>query len=479
MLDVPNRKESDIQDSANIAKEELLEHAPPNFQWGRFPEAEAFINKHLQRFLAGHSFAAQLAQRMRDESSTLFANWVDHVIVPQQDADSDQMESEFGFQIEHVEASQGETVYWHPHAYFPRVILKTDISDPSAAIKVESIDDFFISHQLSLPIKGAVLSAYRVARLPRGDCQLLITERRGYRGYLPQAQSDPAAYLAAREAWMTRQRKFDDNQLGMRTALRLAQKLAQDLGPDLACHIVFECERAYWQKRNTAACVQKLRQDHLGLGWANHDHHTFRSSRVFFPALIRIFKTLGFKLRERYYAGAEAGWGAQIVEQPACGIIVFADLDLMPEDTPVDFASTTLPPTQKLGTVGLWCALHGDSMLQAGMHHLEAQFDFEGMKNYLESAGLRMMEPFSNFSYLKQAFSKGEIWPVEERRLQDLLHDGKITQEQYERYQREGAIGSHLENLQRTEGYKGFNQKNVSTIIQATDPRLHHLVHDA
>ena len=458
---------------------DVLEHAPANFQWGRFPDAEAFIEKHLQRFLGTHAFASQLSRRMRDETSTVFSNWVDHLIIPQQDVESDQLELEFGFRIENVEASQGETVYWHPHAYFPRVILSTNVSEPSAAIKVESIGDFLISHQLSLPVEGAVRSGYRIARLRHGDCELLITERRGYRGYLPQSHSDPVAYLVAREAWMTRQRKFEDDQTGMRATFQLAQKLAQDLGPDLACHIVFECERAYWQKRNTAACVQKLRQDQLGLGWANHDHHTYRSSRTFFPILVHIFKVLGFKLRERYYAGAEAGWGAQIVEQPACGIIIFADLDLTPEDTSVDFASTALPPTQKLGTIGLWCALHGESMLQAGMHHLEAQFDFASMRNYLESAGLRMMEPFSDFSYLKQAFSKGEMWPVEERRLQALLEQGKITQEQRQCYSREGAIGSHLENLQRTEGYKGFNQKNVSTIIQATDPRLQHLVHDA
>jgi len=28
-----------------------------------------------------------------------------------------------------------------------------------------------------------------------------------------------------------------------------------------------------------------------------------------------------------------------------------------------------------------------------------------------------------------------------------------------------------MENLQRREGYKGFNQKNVSNIIKRTDPR--------
>ena len=41
------------------------------------------------------------------------------------------------------------------------------------------------------------------------------------------------------------------------------------------------------------------------------------------------------------------------------------------------------------------------------------------------------------------------------------------------KFLREGAIGSHLENLQRREGYKGFNQQAVSAIIAATDPRLH------
>jgi len=34
-----------------------------------------------------------------------------------------------------------------------------------------------------------------------------------------------------------------------------------------------------------------------------------------------------------------------------------------------------------------------------------------------------------------------------------------------------GAIGSHLKNLQRNGGFKGFNQHAVSIIIAETDPR--------
>ncbi len=34
-----------------------------------------------------------------------------------------------------------------------------------------------------------------------------------------------------------------------------------------------------------------------------------------------------------------------------------------------------------------------------------------------------------------------------------------------------GAAGSHRENIDRREGYKGFNKKNVSVIIRDTDLR--------
>src|SRR5438874_2497634 len=83
---------------------------------------------------------------------------------------------------------------------------------------------------------------------------------------------------------------------------------------------------------------------------------------------------LGFQKRERYYAGAEAGWGAQTSEQSTTGIVVFADVDLLPEETHIDFSTNKLPPAAGLGTVGLWVGLHGESFLEAGMHHLEARF---------------------------------------------------------------------------------------------------------
>jgi hypothetical protein len=223
-----------------------------------------------------------------------------------------------------------------------------------------------------------------------------------------------------------------------------------------------------------AAQIQKRRQDQLGLGWGNHDHHTFRCSREHFVDLIEFLLKLGFQKRERYYAGAEAGWGAQISEQPIAGIVVFADVDLMPEETQIDFSTQKLPPAPRLGTVGLWVGLHGESFLEAGMHHLEARFDFNLLRDQLKGCGINTMKPFSDFEFLRQAFTEGERWQVRRERADRLFTARLITHEQFDKFIKEGAIGSHLENLQRHGGFKGFNQKSVSVVIAATDPRKSH-----
>jgi hypothetical protein len=81
------------------------------------------------------------------------------------------------------------------------------------------------------------------------------------------------------------------------------------------------------------------------------------------------------------------------------------------------------------------------------------------------------MKPFSDFEFLRQAFTEGERWRVKPERVAALRARGMITSEQADAFLRDGAIGSHLENLQRKGGFKGFNQKSVSAIIAATDPR--------
>jgi hypothetical protein len=457
----------------------LLESPPTEnakaFDWPLCYEAERTLGNWLGTFLKLNSFAARLAQRMRDETGTEFFEWIDHLVVPPQHADE---LHRVGFIEEEVDAPADTTVLWHPCAMMPRVLLRDEKSPNSApaevSIRPEMLVDFLAAQNLDAPIEGAFGARLRRALVSeQNGTKLLAIERLGHRGFVVREPTPEFVMraLRARELWRTRKRDFADDALGVKHAFDRLEAVLALVGRDAACDLFFAEERRFWEARNRAARIQKHRQDLLGLGWGNHDHHTFRSSREHFADLIEFLLRFGFQKRERYYAGAEAGWGAQISEQAIAGIVVFADVDLMPHETQIDFSTQRLPPARKLGTVGLWCGLHGDSFLQAGMHHLEARFDFALLRDQLAREGVNTMKPFSDFEFLRQAFTEGERWPVRSARVQALLAQGLITQAQADGFLRDGAIGSHLENLQRKGGFKGFNQKSVSAIISATDPR--------
>jgi hypothetical protein len=465
--------------------------AETNFAWKRWPETEAFVDGLIRRALEGNAFAAALGDRMRDETGTRFVDWVDHLTIAAPGEIARRLEG-LGYRRESRSYAVGVPVFGHPGGIFPRLAVAraagsdgADVTVTSVAIKVESVAAFSGAHNLGLEIQGYPMGPYRAAEVPGDATTLRVVERRGYDGFEPfpgdmaqEGRMRPHAArdaLAAREVWQARRRRFDDDGEGMKETRATLDRVIDLAGSrDLACHLVFEVERDFWQARNRAAQVQKARQDRLGLGWANHDHHTFRCSRRYFPQTIAMFERLGFTLRERFHAGAHAGWGAQVLEHPTTGIVIFADLDLAPDEATHDFAHDPLPDLPRPGTVGLWVALHGESLLDAGMHHLEAQFEFDALRDGLRAeADIETMAPFSDFPFLRQAFTVGERWRVSRQRADRALRNGWIDADQHARFLREGAIGSHLENLQRREGYKGFNQQAVSAIIAATDPRLH------
>jgi hypothetical protein len=448
------------------------------FDWPLCYEAENLVLRYLEAFQSQFAFAAGLASVMRDATGTLFIDWVDHLVM------SPVVEPELravGYLPEHgVEVPAGQRAFWHPEAMLPRVLLNETGPESraplSVALRVDSIADFFAIHALRFHPHGAPMTRYRKATMTQaeGGPEFAVVERRGYRGYVPveHAPAASGALLKAHELWRTRDRYPDGDSFQQTHAL--LDELVSRVGRDAACHVVFAEERLYWERRNRAGQIQKRRQDRLGLGWSNHDHHTFRSSREHFVDLMKALEKLGFERRERYYAGAQAGWGAQILEQPVEGIVAFCDVDLEPHETEIDFSRLGLPPSKRLGTIGLWVGLHGESFLGAGMHHLECRFDYPLLREQLAAENVNTMNPFSDLPFLKQAFTEGERWPVPRDRAERLLQRGLIDRAQFDKFVTEGAIGSHLENLQRKGGFKGFNQKSVSVIIQATDPRAQH-----
>jgi len=460
--------------NSNIDSEEPIE-----FDWPLAYEAENLLRRFVRSFLEQNEVARRLAGEMQDRTGTDFYEWVDHFSL---DAEQAEELRDVGLVQEAVEAPNNTEVYYHPRAMMPRILLKSGGSSSgvpsSLAVRTESLVDFTAKQNLLSAIDGAFGAGLRQAVVSeKANHRFLAVERLGYRGFLldPPKPGRVEAVVRVRELWRGRKRDFSNDADGVAHALDLQKQAIRLVGPAVACDLYFAEERSYWELRNHAGRIQKRRQDSLGLGWGNHDHHTFRSSRRFFADLIEFLLRFGFQKRERYYAGAEAGWGAQILEHLTTGITVFADVDLMPEETGIDFSVERLPDAPRLSTVGLWCGLHGDSFLQAGMHHLEARFDFSLLRDQLAAEGVTTMKPFSDFAFLKQAFTEAERWQVNVERVKAMLAKKLITEQQADSFMKNGAIGSHLENLQRKGGYKGFNQKSVSVIIEATDPRALHL----
>ncbi len=448
-----------------------------NPHWSPQPHAAHVIAELVAALLTRSPFANGMAQRMRTHSATDITAWLDHLAL-HPDAQREAAWISAGFVAE--AQAPGLVAYRHPGGRFPALVADRSLAPETlvAAMQVESVDEARAAWGGDQPT-GTLGSQCRRVRLSSGPGWAVdAVERHGWSGFAePLAEQTNNTtprqvdlVLRHQEALRNRPRRGDPVQLFTDLRQRIEQAV-NDLGRDEACVRFFAAERDYWQQRNRAARIQRGRQDALGLGWANHDHHTYRSSRRWFSELISLLGLLGLHCRERFHAGAEAGWGAQVLEQPNTGIVVFADVDLTPEEVSGDLGRIALPELPRLGTVGLWCALHGEALLDAGMHHLECTFLHDELTNQLTGLGVAMMKPFTDLPQLKQAFTVGEHWPVAPARLHDLVQRGVLTVEQAEGFRHHGALGSHLENLERRDGYKGFNQRGVSHIIAGTDPR--------
>jgi hypothetical protein len=435
----------------------------------------------VQRALAALHEAARLATQLHDLTGTRILDWIDTLSISA--ADEAELRAA-GFVEVDQDPAPFERVWVHPGGQFPRIVQAAS-APMQLWLACEDIVDFCARHAggadvaagpMDGPvINGAPLSLLRKARIAAGPAaELWIVERCGGTGYAV-APADASRTLAAAqvlERFRCRRRSAGSDQAGFAHARALIDEAIAAVGVDQACALFFRAEREAWQRRNHAAQVQRARQDRLGLGWANADHHTYRSSRAPFAELIAMLERLGFQRRERFYAGREAGWGAQVLFQPRAGVVVFADVDLSPDEVLADFAHQPLPERDTLGTVGLWCALHGEAFLQAGLHHLACRSDFTTLRDQLvRVSNIAQMPPFTDFPHLKQAFTTGERWPVDPGRIDALAHGGRISAAQASAFRAEGAIGSHLESIERNAGFQGFNQTGISEIIAATDPR--------
>ena len=414
------------------------------------------VGRLIAAACAASPAADHLGKCLVAETGTRLADWIDSITVPATAMDMGQLQACGFLPDPHPDASGA---WRHPGGRLPRIISGTTWRLTLAA------DDLSVCRQAlgagDMPIPGPGPTQTRLFSSP--GAEVWACSRQGF-----YRSEQTAQWYALLSSWRVR---GEIPAAAYARGHRLLLQAVDALGSATACDLFFAAERDRWQRRNHAAAAQKWRQDRFGLGWANTDHHTFRSSRRHFRDLIHALEMLGLQCRERFHAGAEAGWGAQVLEHPQTGVVVFADVDLAPDEIAGDIAHVGLPEQQRLGTVGLWCALHGDSFLDAGLHHLACLGDFDQLQHVVQTHGDGCMAPFSTKPYLHQAFTTGEMWPVATDRLAPLVQTGAIDQATAERIARDGARGSHLELIERNDGFKGFNQHGVSHIITATDPR--------
>ena len=433
--------------------------------WKVEEEAEHFLGKIMQKAYEecpeAHSFALRLqyalAVRLRDI--------LDHITFDNRGMIPDLLAHGWNEKTE-------EGIYRNESGLFPAFVYHE--GPRKVAFKVEFIDDFLEANHLQHTVLGQAGSQLRMAKIFEGDTAFWAVERHGTTSFSVQAQSEETIQRAAhyQHLFRTRRRKYQDAIEGLEDTEKLVTAAVEEIGADWSCDLFLRAEREYWMSRNQAGRTQKARQDTFGIGWANQDHHTFDSSRQYFYLTIRILEKLGFECRELFYAGAGAGWGSQILEQPVLQSVIFADIDLAPEELDIDFAHNEhIQPLYPLRRAGLWCAMHGESILEAGLNHLECMYDSKRFNEIFAGLNIAMMAPFSDFPHLYQALTVGEWWPVEPEKIDVLESEGHISKEVAEDFRKYGAIGSHFENLERNNGFKGFNQPGIDGILRVIDPR--------
>ena len=61
------------------------------FDWALFPKAESYLQSELDKVLSRHNSAATLVNEVQQKTSTRIFDWVDHLVVPLDEVDADDL----------------------------------------------------------------------------------------------------------------------------------------------------------------------------------------------------------------------------------------------------------------------------------------------------------------------------------------------------------------------------------------------------
>ena len=432
--------------------------------WIPQPVAEAALDSWLTTALSSNAAAAAYAMRLHTTAGVRLRDIVDHIAV----AAAEQLR-----EAEAVGWNEAEPGIWrNPDGMFPPLVRSTG---DAVWLRVESAAVFVAANAPGTRIAGEAHAPLRQALAFPGEVEVGVIERNGVPGFtaLPHDAAEIRNARVHLNAFRARRRQFDSVALGLVHTEALVDAAVADLGPHRACDLWLKAEREFWLGRCPAGRIQAARQNAAGIGWANIDHHTYDGSRAHFAATVRILEKLGYEVRELLYAGELAGWGSQVLEQPVIGSTIFADVDLAPEELAIDFAHQPLPELPRHKRAGLLSALLGESILEAGLNHVAALYDQRSLRAQLGERGLTMMAPFTDWPHLYQELTHGDWAAVDPARVDALQAAGHIGPKEAERLRLDGSIVTHLENIERNDGFKGFNRDGIDSVLRKLDPRAY------
>ena len=288
----------------------------------------------------------RFGDRLRQQTGTRLIDWVDHFALPASDCLESRLE-QTGF-LPHDHVRYG--VWDHPGGLFPQVVTHPN---PTwrLAVRVESVADFLAAQGLEprhTRLKASRSRHFeRLASERHSEFEFWVVERHGYRGW--ETSELTSGHV---EAVLDYDRGVWAAVAALRRSLStVSQRLANWSAPPSPIWgpaVPPTCSSRPNAATGPAAIAppDSKMPARMPLVWAGPTTittPTAAAANTFCP-LIGSLEDLGLVCRERFYAGREAGWGAQVLEQEESQVVVFADVDLSAAEVCDDFAHAPLSP---------------------------------------------------------------------------------------------------------------------------------------
>jgi hypothetical protein len=128
---------------------------------------------------------------------------------------------------------------------------------------------------------------------------------------------------------------------------------------------------------------------------------------------------------------------------------ILVEVDIEPFERLVSPPWQPLSPPTWRRRVGLWCALHGESLLEGGVCRLAAHYAIDALRLRLQRATVGPLGLVQVESGLAQFCAAGSRRPVNPSKVDLLEKEGFLSEEGAERIRLGGLVAAHLQCIER------------------------------